>query len=375
MQTDMHYHGTYAMARCAGVNASAARAIAKAAEYVDDSEYIVKQLADGKVFVSEPTAHHPKDAHNLETLDQQRTWVPFHFIPGNAGNGNEKLVCQTDSDIVREIVDRNLTLAKERFGLPLIGITAHVYADTFAHYGFSGVSSPLNHVAVGSVEFDATSDEQESLRSEEQSFQEKYVVPFADAVSALGHAGGSTFPDRPYLTWRFRYTNAAEPVKWRNNQTTFLAACRKLHEMFIRFNEVTENFYLDRQSGVDFDSIAEKVGSILSLRGDWVARAQAWSTAVASGLLFPNSSAEPIPDYDGAKYLSDIERFGAMTFDQVKGTLVFQFLEAARNHREYVLTEVLSHREIGFGSSFPDWLRDKIAKGYEWVSGKECVTA
>lgn len=42
MQTDMHYYGTYFLARAAGLNATAALSIAIAAEYVDDS-------ADSKV--------------------------------------------------------------------------------------------------------------------------------------------------------------------------------------------------------------------------------------------------------------------------------------------------------------------------------------
>ncbi len=33
-----------------------------------------------------------------------------------------------------------------KFALELVGVAAHVYMDTFSHYGFSGISSSLNSV-------------------------------------------------------------------------------------------------------------------------------------------------------------------------------------------------------------------------------------
>ena len=37
MQLDMHYYGTYAMARAAGINSNASATIATAAQFVDDN--------------------------------------------------------------------------------------------------------------------------------------------------------------------------------------------------------------------------------------------------------------------------------------------------------------------------------------------------
>ena len=58
-----------------------------------------------------------------------------------------------DSPIVRELRDHHLTYADRGFALQLLGITAHVYADTFSHYGFSGVSSRGNRVDNSSFRF------------------------------------------------------------------------------------------------------------------------------------------------------------------------------------------------------------------------------
>src|SRR5580658_5255170 len=76
MDIDMHYYGTYALARAAGLSASVARRIATAAEFVDDStdtEVIVHP--DGARFRGESTAHHPTDlAPNNDRDDQLLVW-------------------------------------------------------------------------------------------------------------------------------------------------------------------------------------------------------------------------------------------------------------------------------------------------------------
>src|SRR5690242_12984831 len=105
MQTDMHFYGTYAMARSAGLNPGAAQVIASAAEYVDDSDYVEIQLTDNVFLEAPPTAHHPTNGENLEELDQRRVWLPFHFIPGNQGDSfEERLRCRKDSQVAQDMI-------------------------------------------------------------------------------------------------------------------------------------------------------------------------------------------------------------------------------------------------------------------------------
>ncbi len=48
MQKDMHYYGTYAMARAAGLSATACQIIATSAEFVDDNaEKRTVEFGDG----------------------------------------------------------------------------------------------------------------------------------------------------------------------------------------------------------------------------------------------------------------------------------------------------------------------------------------
>ena len=75
-------------------------------------------------------------------------------MPGNIGaTYTERLKCRMDSEIVREMRDHHLSLSNRAFALHLLGIAAYVYADTFSHYGFSGVSSRGNKVRNDSFRF------------------------------------------------------------------------------------------------------------------------------------------------------------------------------------------------------------------------------
>ena len=84
MQEDMHYYGTYALARAAGLDVKYARVIAYAAQYVDDSTTNDSEVhEDGGMFETTATAHtNAEAALNSATdhLEQRKVWVPFHFF-------------------------------------------------------------------------------------------------------------------------------------------------------------------------------------------------------------------------------------------------------------------------------------------------------
>jgi len=158
MQKDMHYCGTYAMAIAAGIPKHDAAVIAYAAQFVDDStRYDSGIHSDGGLLFGITTAHHPHQSlirlptDHLSGLEEQRKiWIPFHFFPGGKGNTfHEKILCVKDGDIVQEMLANHLAVCRQKaYALELMGICAHVYADTFSHYGFSGMTSPCNEISV-----------------------------------------------------------------------------------------------------------------------------------------------------------------------------------------------------------------------------------
>jgi len=343
MQLDMHYFGTYAMARAAGVKDHIARVMATAAEYVDDSDYVNVTLTDGMQINAVPTAHHPTDLkQNIDSVDQRRTWVPFHFIPGNAGaTPEERLVCRMDSDIARQMVDHNIALAREDYGYLLAGITAHVYADTFSHYGFSGISSDLNKVEPSSIALEvADSGVLDYIRRKAVHFAEKYVVGHAANLLRLGHGSVATYPDRPFLKWSFTYSSGGQSGN-RPNRETFLLACEKLHGMFGRFAAQYPEAWLDAAAARPFAEISKDVADILAVEADVDGRIEAWQAAAVSGKIFHNPARTRIPNYDPRTFVDELKALHTYDSARANRTLVYLFLRAADVHRDYVLGSLL----------------------------------
>ena len=368
MQLDMHYYATYAMARAAGIEPDDARIIATSAQFVDDNvarSHVT--FRDGSRIDQEATAHHPINLSNRDERDQRRVWVPFHFIPGNQGDSyTERLKCRMDSPIVRELRDHHLTYADRGFALHLLGITAHVYADTFSHYGFSGVSSRGNKVDNSSFRFHEEVEEADETTAPLSPQMRSYVTEkadrfftdrgdhgglltnvkswFAEELSgALGHGSVATLPDRPYLVWSFEYERddaVAGRRNTRNNPVTYLAGCGALHDMFSRFPALR----VDGRAGGDgrdFDAISHRVRDVLLVQADKAGRIGAWQDAARSGEIF-GAGDETIPEYDGHAWNVQWEELDGKEDNEAAIDLpVWQFYRAAAVHRTYMLRDLL----------------------------------
>ena len=369
MQIDMHYYGVYAMARAAGLTREASGRIATASELVDDNaEQEHVEFGDGGRLDLMPTAHHTTDTANLNEEMQRKVWVPFHFIPGNRGRTvAERLVCRKDSAIAREVVEHAVRMANRAFGPQLIGITAHVYADTFSHYGFSGASCPVNRVNTaqsGPVEDDeAAASEARRSRAkftaggdEEHEgggrwwtdIRDHLVGDLAEAASgALGHAGVATWPDKPFLVWLavFEHEVPAREVRQpRDNPKTFLEGCRALHAMFCKVGR--EAPHLRERIPTRFADIEERVQGILATVGDKGVRSDAWKAAARAGAF--TGPREEIAPYAGHDWLETLEdwrsRQGtdrAVRSQEVVESDTFRFYQAAAIHRTFVLRDLL----------------------------------
>ena len=224
--------------------------------------------------------------------------MPFHFIPGNVGDGyTERLKCRMDSPIVRELRDHHLTYADRSFALHLLGITARVYADTFSYYGFSGVISRGNRADNFSFCFHEEVEDADDTTAPLSPEMRRYVTEKADRFfkdrgdhgglltnakswfaenlsGALGHGSVATLPDRPYLVWSFDYERphavAGQPST-RNNPATYLEGCRASHDMFRRFAGMRANAP-GSDDGRDFEAIVPRVREVLLVQADKAGR-------------------------------------------------------------------------------------------------------
>ena len=340
MQLDMHYYGTYAMARMAGLIPRACKIIATGAQFVDDnaaSSHI--EFADGGRIDAQATAHHPGDTENLDAEDQRQVWVPFHFLPGSKQGGfRKRLACEKDSPGVREMVKHHLTYAKQEVGVYLMGVAAHVYADTFSHDGFSGISSKFNKVDNDSIEFDGDLDE--GVANYISGKARRFFTWVTETLSdGLGHASVATYPDRPFLKWSFKYEHQMAGCRIiRDNPKVFLDGCRALHRMFTRFGRA--NPTLSANDGVPFADIRNSVATILAYQGAKDKRVAKWKSAAATGKLA--GKVFRIPPYNSESWPQEAEVLE--TKENSKAALrsnLYRFYQAASIHRQYVLRELL----------------------------------
>ena len=355
MQVDMHYYGTYVIARAAGIKWQDAQTIAYSAQFVDDStKEDSDRHPDGGMLYGIASAHHNMRAATIDRVDieeQRRVWVPFHFIPGGDGESfEEKLLCSKDSKIAREMIEHHVQSSQQKpFGMELLGIACHVYMDTFSHYGFSGIGSEYNKIEDNSIELIdlENSDIKDYVESKFQNFLAKYGTEifgssFLEGASgALGHGAVATYPDRPYLHWKVKFElnrPNSDRDSDRNNPETFLEGCRCLHQQLLEFARI---YYSDIEFR-SFDEIEDQIGTILQFEGRKDERIRKWLEAVNNDEIYEKDDDEETPNYDAhmwedTKYdLSDLEHS-----EYLIGTPIYRFHQAACYHRYYVLKELL----------------------------------
>lgn len=364
MQVDMHYYGMYAMARAAGLEVKHAKTIAYASQYVDDSTANDSEVHDdGGMFQTIATAHTNSEAIKNAAVDhteQRQVWVTFHFFPGNEGQTlSDKLVCVKNGELAREMVKNHIRHAvsqKNQYGLMLMGIMAHVYADTFSHYGFSGISSRNNKVDGASFELDVENKEVKAyIMNKYSAFLTKYTPRFliqnyrkfaskgaSVATGALGHGAVGTYPDRPFLRWRFVYKKDNRDSGWRDNPATFVEACENLHRAFSDFAKQAEM----SKNPVKFSDIKQEINQIIRLESEKKGRIAAWLNAIESGKLFKTEPQEALyySEHEWEQQKSDFEDLENSSLISEKE--VYKFHQAAIYHRDYTLKRLLPKHGI-----------------------------
>jgi len=266
MQIDGHHALTYIAARLAGYNNDESSIIAYSAQYVDDAtnDGLIK-FSNGCLYSRISSAHKMLDYRNSDELANHRVWVPFHFLPGNGGkqaNTNpegsfiRKLVCYPDSHVARDMLRSCMLDVNKPYFLHRIGITMHVYADTFAHQGFAGINHNINEV----------SDLECNDKKLHDSFLGKIANFFISEAFPLGHGAALSHPDRPSLSWE--YTNGLGDKIKRNNANIFMTAVDKMCRAMECFRNLDSDMDLGSADGLPDDD-AQKILSLLrSIKGD-----------------------------------------------------------------------------------------------------------
>jgi hypothetical protein len=349
MQLDMHFYGIYALARAAGIKPDSAYIIAYASQFVDDAlDGEVSILANNTAVYPIITSHIPMDYKNTVLRDQWKVWVPFHFLPGNMSTARsfyDKMVClkATESKPAAMILQHALSHKTKPFGLHLAGITAHVYADTFAHYGFVGLSCGWNKVKSESVTPRRSHSDRilKYIKEKFETFKIRIAGTFAQTVP-VGHGAVATYPDRPYLKWQYLPEDGRGLVK-RENPRDYLKACELLYGFLVEFLKDNAEHGTPDQRG--WNSIKPILENILSKEGKKEERIDQWREAISGNALFQATQKDRKVNYS-----EDLWQYYRISGHlEVQGSLgncdASHFIHAAWRHRNYVLYELLP--EVG----------------------------
>lgn len=336
MQKDFHYAGTYVLARLAGFDSNKALKIATCAQYVDDAIFDgkVTSLETGEAYYCIRSAHCNEDlVMDVETIEDQtynhQVWSCFHFLPGNGGVSSdagvgmelgEKLICKPNSYVAQEMVDECIHHRDAENALERLGVTMHVYADTWAHQEFAGVRDrKLNYVeSISAIGIDDLM----------LNLTDRLLMP------ALGHMQAWKNPDLPFLSWKM---NKAGNDISRNNIDVFLYAASNMVVSMQRFINPSET----AMGGIsEQDKEQLKLTMERAVSKDEDDRILEWNSTIARG-DFSFGEEEP-PVYN--KNIYDVRVWTDLT-DFIEWRKLH---DALHEHREFLIETLLPKYQIAF---------------------------
>ena len=282
MQIDGHHTLTYIVARLAEYPHPQASIIAYSAQYVDDATNSgVIHFNNLAMYSRISSAHKMLDYRNSDELSNHKVWIPFHFLPGNGGkpagknpDGTfiRKLVCRPDSYVARDMLRVCARDFQNPYFLHRLGITMHVYADTWAHQGFAGVNHKINQVK----------DIKSNNKSLDRSFFNKIANYFLSKTFPLGHGAALSHPDRPSLIWEYR-NGFNEKVK-RDNSAIFMDALDKMCRAMQCYRAKDLDMDLESMPGMPVKDAKKILSLIKSIKGDSGAiRHEKWLDEIRQG--------------------------------------------------------------------------------------------
>jgi len=278
MQIDFHHGTTYVLARWAGFSQEQAEMIAYASQYVDDAvQSGMIDFSNGAKFERRSSAHKIIDEYNFNDDANRQAWVLFHFLPGNQGLPVEEgrdlsfiktLVCCPDSYIAREMLAECIAEKRRPYSLLRLGITLHVYADTWAHQGFAGVKDNINSAQL-----------QADTKMEKLESHSVCVWP-------LGHGMVLSYPDQPWRSWQ--YQDSEGNTIEHSNTDKFIVAANGMMRFMQRYlvDDVDDSHNVKGLTLEQTEILREKFSGWTS--PDEKERHNAWLAGIAKGeFIFP----------------------------------------------------------------------------------------
>jgi len=220
MQIDMHHGMTYVLSRLAGFNNEDGQIIATSSQFVDDA------VNSGEIFFKNKAAyrfiapaHKMIDYRNLKKMANHYSWIPFHFLPGNMIDPElkkhnvpdfvQKIICRPNSEVAQEMIRNCINKKKTYNSLHYLGVVMHVYIDSWSHQGFAGIDHEVNEVHE-ILDWHEKRDHEKNnyiknyfKKTWWETFKEMFLNKLIN-FKPVGHGPALSFPDLPYLCWKYK---------------------------------------------------------------------------------------------------------------------------------------------------------------------------
>ncbi len=314
MEKSSHYYGIYALCLSAGIKDAVSEKIAYASQFVDDAkintitfdkDYSDPQfsLFNGKSKISNIATCH--SYFKLKTLNYQAmiyNTSAFHFFPANKGNSfTRRMRCNENPAVLRGLIEETIkqdTLIPEQLGMLL-----HVFADTYAHQGFSGLISKENDIAglVSSQEHKLKF----TLKLLFRNVKGWFLKVFDQHVPAYGHAQAYTYPDIPFGYWQYSYDTSDDfsdeaALSENNNTQRYTAAFTTIAVDFLKNIQDSTVFEEDSQDSETKAAETDKVIDVLVTPASHSKKIKMWKRLIA------DITGKPEPEYDESKWLKEV---------------------------------------------------------------------
>ena len=299
MQIDFHHGVTYTVARLAGFAHRDAETVAYCSQYVDDAtNSCAIQFNNGAMYSHISSAHKILDYRNFHKLANHFVWIPFHFLPGNGGikpgenpEGSfvEKIICRPNSYVAQDMVRLCIEDRHALYGLHRLGVTMHVYADTWAHQGFAGIIHNVNNIRALDDNDQPDAGFFGKLKDFFGDAFDEAAGKFVGDALPLGHGAALSYPDRPYLKWN--YEDCHGNIVRRDNTKDFSEAANEMCKTMQRYRVGDPEANVPGLPVNDRDKITGLFSSITDEDGH--ARHRKWLRAIRNGYFsFPSVKLE-----------------------------------------------------------------------------------
>ncbi len=369
MQIDFHHGTVYVLSRMAGFTPQEAYIIAYSSQYVDDAELycasgqIRKNNTTELICFDDGTRHEPvcSSVKRLNIYNdlikplQYKIWVAFHFLPAGTGRTqSQKLVCKkacnrqyfTNSLAHQMVQNFFRNCMYQPWTLYNLGIILHVFADTFAHHGFSGILDKRNQAHDTVV----LSPEGYDLEA------------YAPLIPPLGHASLIHLPDYPFVV--FSYTDMNNTHHYRRNIEEYTIAADWIFRILKKFREIKYGDNGPHKSHVKHDRelIIKMLGEIIDADGH--KRNEIWKNYIIDGKFKccnakEKEKAEYYTEDSPQSWLGEVLRLCPVIKKDKTENVNYRlavtdffnsnykhFQDALKYHRDYVLNTLLPYNGI-----------------------------